>query len=111
VAADLAQGRNDESIELFRRLAADMPARGIYRYGLGEAYRKRNKGSDPAAAAEAYRGALDCADAPVEAWRGLGLVAMKAGDNAGAKDAFTQYRAKAPDAEDKAMVDFYLSQL
>lgn len=111
VMDDLALGRNEESIELFRRLSADTPARGIYRFGLGEAYRKRNKGTDSAAAGEAYRGALECADAPVEAWRGLGLVAMKAGDTAAAKNAFAQYRAKAPDAADKAMVDFYLSQL
>jgi hypothetical protein len=38
-------------------------------------------------------------------------VAMKAGDNAVAKDAFTQYRSNAPDAGDKAMIDFYLTQL
>ena len=36
---------------------------------------------------------------------------MKAGDNAAAKDAFTRYRAMLPDADDKAMIDFYLTQL
>jgi len=78
---------------------------------LGEAYRRRNQPNDVAAAAAAYRGALGCADAPAESWRGLGLLAMKGGDNAGAKESFTQYRAKAPDASDKAMIDFYLTQL
>ena len=36
---------------------------------------------------------------------------MKAGRNADAKEAFIQYRAKLPDAADKAMIDFYLTQL
>jgi predicted Zn-dependent protease len=111
VEDDLALGRNDESAELFRRLSATMPSRGIYRYGLGEAYRKRNKGTDAAAAMAAYRGALECADAPASAWRGLGLVAMKAGDKAAAREAFSKYRLAAPEAGDKAMIDFYLSQL
>jgi Zn-dependent protease with chaperone function len=108
---ELARGEADESVTLFRRLAAGMPSRGIFQYFLAEAYRKRNAQNDVAAAQSSYRGALACADAPVEAWRGLGLVAMKAGDNAVAKDAFTQYRSNAPDAGDKAMIDFYLTQL
>jgi len=113
IEEELALAQPDRSIEIFRRLAANMPSRGIYQYALGEAYRKRNdsKKNDPAAAESAYRGALATADAPAEAWRGLGLVAMKAGRNADAKEAFTQYRAKLPDASDKAMVDFYLTQL
>lgn len=108
---ELARGESDESVVLFRRLAANAPSRGIFQYFLGESYRKRNAQNDAAAAQVSYRGALACADAPVEAWRGLGLMAMKAGDNAAAKDAFTQYRAKAPDANDKAMIDFYLTQM
>jgi len=108
---ELARGEADEGIVLFRRLAANAPTRGIFQYFLGEAYRKRNAQNDFTAAQASYRGALACPDAPAEAWRGLGLMAMKAGDTATAKDAFMQYRAKAPDASDKAMIDFYLTQL
>lgn len=111
VEEELALGQPDRSISILRRLAASRPSVGIYQYGLGEAYRKRNEKNDLAAAENAYRGALATPDAPPEAWRGLGLLAMKAGRNAEAKDAFTQYRAKLPDATDKAMIDFYLTQL
>lgn len=111
VTAELAKGRMEQSIVMFRRLAANLPKRGIYQYGLGEAYRRRNQPNDANAAASAYQGALACPDAPAESWRGLGLLAMKGGDKSAAKDAFTQYRAKAPDAGDKAMIDFYLTQL
>jgi predicted Zn-dependent protease len=111
VEEELALAQPDRSIAIFRRLAANSPSQGIYQYGLGEAYRKRNQQNDLAAAENAYRGALATADAPPEAWRGLGLMAMKAGKNAEARDAFTQYRAKLPDASDKAMIDFYLTQL
>lgn len=111
VEEELALGQPDRSINIFRRLAADRPAEGLYQYGLAEAYRKRNQKNDLAAAENAYRGALAAANPPAEAWRGLGLMAMKAGNNTEAKDAFTQYRAKLPDASDKAMIDFYLTQL
>jgi hypothetical protein len=111
VEEELALAHPDRSIAIFRRLAVNMPGQGIFQYGLAEAYRKRNQKNDLPAAENAYRGALDCSDAPPEAWRGLGLMAMKKGDNAVAKDAFTQYRAKLPEASDKAMIDFYLTQL
>jgi predicted Zn-dependent protease len=111
IDGELALAQPDRSIAVFRRLAANLPSQGLYQYGLGESYRRRNQPNDAAAAENAYRGALNCPDAPPEAWRGLGLLAMKAGRNADAKEAFTQYRAKLPDAADKAMVDFYLTQL
>jgi predicted Zn-dependent protease len=111
IEEELSSSQPDSSIIVMRHMAADMPSQGLYQYGLGEAYRKRNQKNDVAAAENAYRGALACPDAPPEAWRGLGLMAMKAGRNAEAKEAFTQYRAKLPDAADKAMIDFYLTQL
>jgi predicted Zn-dependent protease len=111
VADELARGEARESVVLFSRLAAGQPQVALFRYGLGEAYRRRNAKDDGPLALAAYHEALACTDPPPEAWRGLGLVAMKDGDKIDAKEAFTQYRAKAPDADDKAMIDFYLSQL
>ncbi len=111
VADELARGEPLESVVLFQRLAADQPGRGLFRYALGESYRKRNAKGDAELAQDAYRAALDCADAPPQAWRGLGLIAMKDGDKVAAKEDFTNYRAKTPDADDKAMIDFYLTQL
>lgn len=111
VANELARGEPRESVILFSRLAARQPQVALFRYGLGEAYRRRNAKDDGPLALAAYHEALACADPPAEVWRGMGLVAMKDGDKADAKDAFAQYRAKAPDADDKAMIDFYLSQL
>ena len=111
VADELARGEPRESVVLFTRLALNQPGVALFRYGLGEAYRRRNAKDDGALALAAYHEALTCADPPAEVWRGMGLVAMKDGDKIDAKEAFTQYRAKAPDADDKAMIDFYLSQL
>lgn len=108
---ELSLNRPDESILIFRRLAANNPSEGLYRYALGESYRRRNGKTDGAAAQEAFRGALDCPDAPAESWRGLGLLAMKAGDKVTARDAFSHYRTALPGAGDKAMIDFYMSQL
>jgi len=111
VEEELALAHPDRSIVIFRRLAQNMPSQGLYHFGLGEAYRKRHQKPDEASAEKAYRAALACPDAPPEAWRGLGLLAMRAGESAKAKDAFTNYQAKLPNASDKAMIDFYLSQL
>ena len=113
VADELARGEAAEKAwSLFEPpLSANQPSRGLFKYALGESYRKRNAKGDAALALGAYHAALDCSDAPPEAWRGLGLMAMRDGDKPAAKDDFTQYRAKAPDAGDKAMIDFYLTQL
>ena len=94
---------------LFTRLSTS--GRGLYRYGLGEAYRKRGLPGDAALAEAAFRAALAGPDAPPLAWRGLGLTAMQSGDKPAARAAFARYRVAAPDADDRAMIDYYLAQL
>jgi hypothetical protein len=66
---------------------------------------------DDARAQSCFHDAIALPDAPPLAWRGLGLMAMQNGDTRAAREAFTQYRATAPDADDKAMIEHYLAQL
>jgi len=100
--------QDKDMVGLFTRLSNDGGA--LFRYGLGEAYRKRGGPGDMALAEAAYRAALASPDAPPIAWRGLGLMAMQTGDQAAARTAFAQYREASPDADDKAMIDYYLKQ-
>jgi len=111
VEDELTRGEPRESVILFQRLTAAEPRNALYQYGLGEAYRRRNLAGDALYAVAAYRAALACSQPPAEAWRGIGLVTMKEGEKAEAREAFNAYRAQAPDATDKAMIDFYLTQL
>ncbi len=101
--------RDTDTVALFTKLAAS--GRGLCRYGLGEAYRKRGLPGDAALAASWFRAALAAPDSPPLAWRGLGLLAMQSGDKPAARAAFARYRVMAPDADDKAMIDYYLAQL
>ena len=107
VDEELRQG--GDQVALFLRLSAN--GNGLYRYALGEAYRKRGLPGDTALAESAFRAALSLPDAPALAWRGLGLMAMQMGDKETARAAFARYRAVLPDADDKAMIDYYLAQL
>ncbi|HWY66322.1 MAG TPA: M48 family metalloprotease [Rhizomicrobium sp.] len=107
VEDELRQGA--DQVALFSRLSAG--GSGLYRYALGEAYRKRGLPGDMALAEQAFRTALSSPDAPALAWRGLGLMAMQMGDKDTARTAFARYRAALPDADDKAMIDYYLKQL
>ncbi len=107
---ELRRGQANANVKLFTRLGATQPSRGLYRYALGEAYRKRAAPGDAALALASFRAALVTPDAPPPAWRGLGLAAMQEGDKNLARSAFAHYRALLPDAEDKAMIDYYLAQ-
>ncbi len=76
-------------------------------YARGELYRVRARPGDMAAAAGFYRQALAAGDAPVEAYRGLGLALLRDGaaDAArAARAALAQYVAARPDAGDRAMI-------
>ena len=77
----------------------------------GELYRARADAGDMTKAVEAYRRALGAQNAPVEAWRSLGLALWREGRNADAHAAFAEYLRAAPDAEDRPMIESYLGDL
>jgi predicted TPR repeat methyltransferase len=79
------------------------------RYYIGEAYRRRNIKGDVESAIAAYQAAIAGTGAPVTVHRGLGLVALKAGQKNIARDAFQKYLSLAPDASDRATVQYYLT--
>ncbi len=78
-------------------------------YARGELYRSRGRPEDLVKAAEFYALSVSGKNAPVEAYRGLGLSLLRSGaaDPVKAemgKAALKEYLARKPDAKDKAMV-------
>jgi predicted Zn-dependent protease len=111
---NLALGNYERSLWLFRRLETEAPNSGQVKFYIGEAHRRRNGPGDSDNALAAYRQAISLGPdngTPAAAWRGLGLVSMKAGNKATAAEAFKSYLAAAPDAGDRAMVELYLSRV
>jgi len=111
---NLALGRYERSLCLLRRLATEDPESAQVRYYIGEVHRRRNGKGDAENAMAAYRQAIELGPdngAPAAAWRGLGIVAMKTGDKATARDAFKNYLAAAPEAGDRGMVELYLTRV
>lgn len=108
---ELARGEYDESLVLINRLLQVEPSSGELLFFQGESYRRRDKDGDLQAARDSYQRAIAQAVPFPAAFRGLGLVAMKQGDKAAARQAFTQYLAKVPQTDDRAMIDFYLKSL
>ncbi len=94
----------DDHFEIGARL-------GELYYIQGELYRLRSEEGDEALAIEAYRRALTEDGAPPETDRDLGLILMKREQSGEALGHLRAYLAAAPEAEDRAMVLSYISQL
>jgi predicted Zn-dependent protease len=84
---------------------------GLYTFYLGEAYRRRDKPGDRDQAAKLYAEAITEPGAPAPAWREQGLALRAAGRRAEAAAALRHYLELAPDAEDRAFVQSYLTEL
>jgi predicted Zn-dependent protease len=97
-----------QSLKLFEMLGREGQPDPELAYFTGEVYRLRNDDGDAAKARDQYERALAAADAPPEAYRGLGLVHMRAGDQVRADDAFRQYLKLKPDADDRAIIRSYV---
>jgi predicted Zn-dependent protease len=108
---ELGRGEFDESLVVLRRLIAAQPDATEFHYFLGEAYRRRNAKGDLENALNAYNRALAGTGAPVAAYKGLGLTALKSGKKDMAREAFQEYLAHAPDARDKEIIQFYLTSV
>lgn len=108
---DLALAHYDASLLLLNDLLTKEPSSGLFRFYLGEAYRRRNADGDSAKAIEAYKSALAAQETPAATYRGLGLTQMKTGDKEGARASFQKYLEVAPNAGDRSMVEYYISHL
>ena len=105
------RGDFEQSVTVITQLLASEPNSGELQYYLGEAYRRRNAKGDVESATEAYQKAIAAGTAPSAVYRGLGLVALKAGEKIVARDSLEKYLALTPEASDRAMVQFYLTGL
>lgn len=77
-------------------------------YARGELYRQRANPRDLATARGFFEQASTKPDAPAEAWRGLGLTAMRLGDVGAGKAALSEYMKRAPDALDAKSIKLLL---
>ena len=103
------RGDYAQSVTMITQMLKADPNSGELQYFLGEAYRRRNAVGDATSAIAAYQAALTVADAPKTAYRGLGIVALKTGQKDIARDAFQSYLSLAPDAGDRATIEYYLN--
>jgi predicted Zn-dependent protease len=105
------RGEYGQSVVMIKQLLKAEPQSGELQYYLGEAYRRRNANGDAGNAMAAYRAAIAATDAPNAAHRGLGLVALKAGQKNVARDEFQKYLSLVPMASDRATVEYYLATM
>lgn len=109
--ADVRRRDFDASLFALDRLAAAPSYAGHAHYFRGQAFRLRREEGDAERALEAYQQAVQFDDAPAEAWRALGEAQARAGDNAAARAALQTYLDRAPQAEDRALIQARLDEL
>jgi len=108
---DLRRRDYGQTLYILSRLTGAGEDEGLLAYYRGEAYRMRGATGDSILALEAYRSAVSFPDAPVVAWRELGETLRRSGDIAGAVQALSAYLAKAPQADDRWLVETTLKSL
>ena len=94
--------------EILRRHAEIGVEPGILYYFHGEMYRQRGEDGDNRLAMEAYKKSIEQEKVPAEAYKNLGYLYLKTKDMANAQANFRNYLEAAPDASDRAMIEFYL---
>jgi predicted Zn-dependent protease len=107
----LDTNRYGRTLEILRRHAEIGVDMGLVNFFYGETYRQRGADGDHSLAMAAYNESIASGNAPAEAYKNLGYLLLKEKDRAAAREAFTQYLDLAPDASDRAMIEFYLEDL
>jgi predicted Zn-dependent protease len=93
---------------LMQRLSALPRDAAEHAYYSAEMYRRRAHPGDSERAIDAYRRAIAQVDAPTAAWRGLGLSLRQLGRVEEARAALREYLERAPQAEDRAVIESWL---
>lgn len=98
-------GRTRYILETHRKLGVE---ESLIDYFEGEMYRQRKAEGDLELAQIAYERAIRAQQPLPEAFRNLGYVLLKRGKEAEARAHFRRYLESKPDADDRAMIEFYL---
>lgn len=104
----LELNQTGRTLFLLERLAADPLVSSEAQFFKGEVYRRRGEEGDYDLALHAYDAALEAGTPPPQLFRSVGLIRLKQRNREAARSALTQYLTLVPNAEDKAMILFYL---
>ena len=100
-------GRTQEILE---RHAAIGVEPSLVRFFFGEMFRQRNEPGDMDLALASYQHSIEGGNPPAAAYKNLGYLHLKKGENARAQEYFQQYLIADPEASDRAMIEFYLEE-
>jgi regulator of sirC expression with transglutaminase-like and TPR domain len=93
------------------RLLTKDPGSAELKFFQAEIFRRRNGQGDQEKALAGFQSVAGQPGVPPTAWRGLGLTALKAKQNDTARRAFRTYLDNVPDADDRDLIRFYLTNL
>ena len=108
---DLLRRDFGETLSLIDRLMADGGDAGVLGFYRGECFRLRRGPEDAGRAIKAYEAATTAVDAPTETWRELGDLYVRQHDATKARVAYHAYLDRAPDAQDRWLVESQLKKL
>ncbi len=109
--AELRRRDFGQTLSLLDRLGQHGEDFGVVEYYRGEVHRLRRGEGDRARAKQFYQSAITHADAPAAAWRELGDLEQRDGNVAAARAHYTTYLERAPNAEDRALIEARTAQL
>ncbi|ANO51540.1 M48 family metallopeptidase [Woeseia oceani] len=96
--------------ELLQRHMAMGIEPSLVRFFYGEMFRQRGQEGDEKRALDAYLHSIEGGNAPAAAYKNAGYLFLKAGDRERSRQYFQQYLQHQPDADDRAMIEFYLEE-
>lgn len=83
---------------------------GLIYFFQGEMYRQRKGEGDLDLAKKSYKLAINSDEPIADAYRNLGYIELKQGNSSQAIEMFSHYLELKPDADDRAMIEFYLQE-
>jgi len=109
--AELTRRDYGSLFHLIDRLSGLGGDKGVLEYMRGRTHATRNEEGDSEKALEAYLAATQHSDAPPVVYKVMGDVYNDIGETAKARTAFETYLSRAPEAEDRELIQYMISNL